>query len=440
MLEISKFDFRNPRFKLLIERQNQVSEEVIRTVSAIVEEVRVRRDEALFKYMLKYDNIDLSAEGPRVSDEEIEHACNHIDPNYADALKQACDNIFKYHQHQLQNPYKVAYPHDVIIERRVKPIDKVGVCVPSGVSPLSSSLYMNLIPALVAGVPDLYIISSPKKSKINETILFTANYLGVRKIFKISGAQGVAALAYGTESIPSVDKIVGPGNIYVQTAKKLLYGTVGIDSYAGPSEIAIISDNSTPTDFIAADLLSQAEHGTGFEASVVFCLTEKKAEEIQACVTALVSQHGLEARVKKSLATYGNIFIVDSLTQAADAVNFMAPEHVEVMTRDQEEIAKLITNAGAIFIGRYCPESVGDYFCGTNHVLPTGGTARFSSGLTVADFTRSYSIVRYTEKALRSHSSAIQTLAHTEAMTAHMLSVSIRTDKKGVTESNAKDL
>jgi histidinol dehydrogenase len=429
MITISEFDFKNPRFTSLLNRQAETPVEIISTVSRIIQDIKENGDSALYDYMQKFDNINLYEIPPKVTDDEFEEARLYIEDEYREALKQACDNLFKFHQYQLPKSYKVDYQNGVVLKRNYRPIERVGVCVPGQTAPLSSSLYMNIIPALVAGVPEIYIISAPVDNKINHTILYIADYLGVKNVYKISGAQGVAALAFGTESISKVDKVVGPGNIYVQTAKKQLFGTVGIDSIAGPSEIAIIADDSANARYVAADLLSQAEHGTGMEASVAFCLSKVMAQEIQEQLLFLSTNYDLEEIVYKALDNYGNIFIVDSIERAVDAVNFMAPEHTEIICQNGEEIAEKITNSGAVFIGPYSPEPVGDYFCGTNHVLPTGGTARFLSGLSVLDFIRSYSTVSYTETALKINSNAIKKLAEPEGMKAHSLSISVREEE-----------
>ncbi len=426
MIEISTFHFDNPRFLALLERQGEIPEEISATVSAIVEDVRLRKDEALFEYMYKYDDADLTVLSPQVTDEEFERAKGIVEEEFAEALILACRNLFKFHQHQLQHGYRVEYSHGVVLERKVKPINRVAVCVPAASAPLSSSLYMNVVPALVAGVPEIFIMAAPIDNRVNPYILYTADYLGVRTVYKISGAQGVAALAFGTESVPGVDKIVGPGNIYVQTAKKMVQGFVGIDSFAGPSEIAIIADNDAPDEYVAADMLSQAEHGTGLEASVLFCTSREQAERVRNCMIDQIDRYDLEGAVSPSLSQFGNIFIVDSAATAVSAVNLLAPEHVEIMSAEEESLAEQIVNAGAVFVGTYCPEPVGDYFCGTNHILPTGGTARFSSGLNVGDFLRSYSVVRYTRKALGANSGNIRALARPENMRAHMLSIEVR--------------
>ncbi len=426
MVEINNFSINNPRFQALLSRQNEVSPDILETVASILNDVRKNGDKALFKYMKKFDNIDLYKTNIIVTDAEFEKARKSVNDDFKNALKQACDNLLKYHQFQLQKSYKVDYPDGVKLERVYKPIEHAGVTVPAGMAPLSSTLYMNLIPAIVAGVPEISIIAAPKNNTIDDAILYIADYLEIKNVYKISGAQGIAALAFGTETISPVDMIAGPGNVYVRTAKRLVYGNVGIDSLAGPSEIAIIADDTANPEFVAADMLSQAEHGTGLEASIVFCLNQEKAEEIKNNILRLIVKNDLEGAVSKSLREYGNIFIVNSLDEAVNAINILAPEHAEILTEDPEELIPYITNAGAIFAGEYSPEPVGDYYCGTNHVLPTGGTARFSSGLSVHNFIRSHSIIRYTKDALNKNHEAIIKLANTEGMKAHALSVEVR--------------
>jgi len=426
MVEISRFSFDNPRFKALLGRQTQTPLEVLETVSRIIEDVRERRDAALFDYMKQYDGVDLSESGPRVSEEEFEAARERVPEGFPQAVEQACANLLKFHQHQLQKSFRVEYPDGVLLERRVKPIDRVGITVPSGAAPLASSLYMNLVPAMVAGVPEIYIICAPREGSVHPAILHTAEYLGVKTLYRISGAQGIAALAFGTESVQAVDKIVGPGNIYVQTAKKFLFGTVGIDSLAGPSEIVILADGSANPEYAAADLLSQSEHGTGLEAAIVLSPSRQLLEQVQAHVQGFLRDPVLRRRCSPALEKFGNLFLVESMTEAVDAANAIAPEHVELLCRNAERLADRIVNAGAIFVGESSPEPVGDYFCGTNHVLPTGGTARFSSGLGVADFLRSYSVVHYSGPALQRHRSTMLALIRPEEMRAHMLSLQVR--------------
>ena len=286
---------------------------------------------------------------------------------------------------------------------------------------------MNLIPAIVAGVPDICVLTKPgRDGKIDEHLLYVADYLNVRNYYKISGSQGIAAVAYGTETVRKVDAVTGPGNIFTQMAKRLLFGEVKIDSIAGPSEIAIIADENANPTFIAADLMSQAEHGTGFEASTAFCLSEKQAEQIRDEILRLCQEHDLVNATKKSFENYGDIFIVDSIQEAVDAVNEIAPEHAELLLNDYEDALAKLTNAGAVFVGKYSTEPVGDYFCGTNHILPTCGTARFSSGMSVQEFMRGYSVIRYSETALKKNADHITRLARAEGMMAHALAVTVR--------------
>ncbi|MDR0963812.1 MAG: histidinol dehydrogenase [Clostridium sp.] len=427
MITISNWTQQNERFQRLLQRQGDIPPQVAVTVSEILQEVRTRGDAALFEYMKRFDQVDIERDGLIVTAEEIAEAKARVPKEFAEAVKRACDNIFAYHQKQKLNDYQHEYEDGVRLQRKYVPLSKVAVTVPGQMAPLFSTLYMNVIPARVAGVPEIYVITKPTAGKIDDRILYTADYLGVTAVYKISGAQGIAAVAYGTESVKKVDAIVGPGNNYTQMAKKLLYGQVKIDSLAGPSEIAILADESANPTLVAADLLSQAEHGTGYEASTVFCLSQEKAKQIAGEVERLVTQHNLQAPIR-SLENYGDIFVVDSLETGIAAINQIAPEHAEVLTAQPSLDATKITNAGAIFVGAYSPEPVGDYFCGSNHVLPTCGTARFSSGLSVLDFMRGYSVIEYTREALAKNSEHIQVLAQTEGLAAHALSVAVRGD------------
>ena len=309
----------------------------------------------------------------------------------------------------------------------VKQGKHIAVTVPGNMAPLVSTLCMNLVPAIVAGVPNIYILTKPQSDgKIDEHLLYVADYLNVKNYYKLSGSQGLAAVAYGTETVKKVDAITGPGNNFTQMAKKLLFGEVKIDSIAGPSEIAIIADENANPTFIAADMMSQAEHGTGFEASTTFCLSEIQAIEIKKEIERLCSENNLVNATEKTFTNYGDIFVVDSIDDAVDAVNAIAPEHAEILMDDYEKVVDRIINAGAIFVGEYSTEPVGDYFCGTNHILPTCGTARFSSGMSVQEFMRGYSVINYPEKALKENANYIIELAEAEGMRAHALAVKVR--------------
>ncbi len=426
MIQISKYSQDNERFQEILARSVKVDGKTLAIVSEIIEDVRVNGDRALFSYMSKFDKVDYSQKSPKLTPDEIEAALKSTDFKYLEAVKSACENLRQYHEKQLTQNYSLVMEDGGRLERRYFPIESIGISVPAAVAPLASSLYMNLIPAKVAGVPRIVVISAPRSGKVAKEIVAIAAHFGVKEIYGISGAQGVAALAYGTETIPRVDKIVGPGNIWVSTAKKLLYGTVGIDFLAGPSEVVILADESANPEFIAIDLLAQAEHGTGLEAAIAFVSTEDKAREIQSCLNALVERFELQSSVQKSLEKYGNIFVVDSLVEAVEACEQIAPEHVELACENAEELGSKLRKYGALFIGQYTPEAVGDYYGGTNHVLPTQGTARFSSGLTVGEFMRSAATVSYDKETLNNNADKIAVLAQVENMKAHKLSVLLR--------------
>lgn len=427
MVTISRFSYENPRFKNLLRRGSSIPEEVESTVKEVLGQVKERGDEALYAYMKEFDQVDIKEIGLLVSDEEFENAKEKVSEEFKESVKRACDNLFRFHRWQMPAGYCEQYEDGALIERKYTPIQRVAVMVPGQMAPLVSTLCMNLVPAIVAGVPELYILTKPDKDgTIDEHLLYVADYLNVKNYYKLSGSQGLAAVAYGTETVQKVDAIVGPGNNYTQMAKKLLFGEVKIDSIAGPSEIAIIADEKANPTFIAADMISQAEHGTGYEASTAFCLSEKQAKEIKAEIVRLCSENNLVAETQKSFEDYGDIFIVDSIEEAVSAVNEMAPEHAELLLENCEESLHALTNAGAVFVGEYSTEPVGDYFCGSNHILPTCGTARFSSGMSVQEFTRGYSVIRYPEAALKNNADYIINLAESENMRGHALAVKIR--------------
>lgn len=427
MVTISKFSFDNPRFINLLRRESSIPEEVESTVKKVLSEVKERGDGALHTYMEEYDQVDIKKTGLFVSEEEFKNAREKVSEEFKESVKRACDNLFRFHKRQMPSGYRETYEDGSILERRYTPIHRVAVTVPGNMAPLVSTLCMNLVPAIVAGVPEIYILTKPcTDGTIDEHLLYAADYLNVKNYYKISGSQGLAAVAYGTETVKKVDAIVGPGNNYTQMAKKLLFGQVKIDFLAGSSEIAIIADERANPAFIAADMISQAEHGTGYEASTAFCLSERQAEEIKREIFHLCNEHNLVAATQKSFENYGDIFIVDSIEEAVNAVNQMAPEHVELMLENEEEALHALTNAGAVFVGEYSTEPVGDYFCGSNHILPTCGTARFSSGMSVQEFMRGYSVIHYPEAALKTNADSIIKLAESEHMRGHALAVKIR--------------
>lgn len=427
MISISQFSYDNPRYKNLLARRSSIPEEVERTVKEVLQNVRVRGDEALYEYMKAFDKVDIKEIGLFVTEEEFAKAGEKVSPAFKSAVQKACENLFRFHKRQLPSGFTETYDNGAVMERKYTALNSVAVTVPGNMAPLISTLCMNLVPALVAGVPNIYILTKPRQDgTIDERLLYVADYLGVKNFYKICGSQGLAAVAYGTETVQKVDAITGPGNNYTQMAKKLLFGEVKIDSIAGPSEIAIIADEKANPTFIAADMMSQAEHGTGFEASTTFCTSLEQAEAIMAEVNRLCVENGLVDATAKSLESYGDIFVVNTLQEAVEAVNKLAPEHVELLAEDAEILLPGLTNAGAVFVGAYSTEPVGDYFCGTNHILPTCGTARFSSGMSVQEFLRGYSVIRYPENALKENADAIIELAEAEGMRAHALAVKVR--------------
>lgn len=429
MVTISSFHYENPRYLNLLRRGNSIPAEVETTVRDVLKNVRERGDEALYYYMKKFDHVDIPEIGLFVSEEEFAAAGEKVSEDFKESVKKACDNLFRFHKRQLPAGFTETYGDSAVLERRYTPLDSLAITVPGNMAPLVSTLYMNLIPAIVAGVPNIYILTKPRSDgTIDEHLLYVADYLKVKNYYKLSGSQGLAAVAYGTETVRKVDAITGPGNLFTQTAKKLLFGQVKIDSVAGPSEIAVIADETADPVFVAADMLSQAEHGTGFEASTAFCLSETQACRIKSEILRLCEENNLTDATKRALENYGDIFVVNSIREAVAAVNQLAPEHVELLLEDPEAALAGLTNAGAVFAGAYSTEPVGDYFCGTNHILPTCGTARFSSGMSVQEFMRGYSVIRYPESALKQNADHIIRLAEAEGMRAHALAVKVRKD------------
>ena len=427
MVTISKFSYENSRYINLLKRKSSIPAEVETTVKDIIKNVKEKGDKALYSYMKQFDHVDITEIGLLVSEEEFADAREKVSEEFKEAVKKACDNLFKFHKRQLPEGFSEEYEDGSILERRYTPINSIAVTVPGNIAPLVSTLYMNLIPAIVAGVPNIYILTKPRiDGTIDEHLLYAADYLNVKNYYKLSGSQGLAAVAYGTETVKKVDAITGPGNNFTQIAKKLLFGEVKVDSIAGPSEIAIIADENANPTFIAADMMSQAEHGTGFEASTAFCLSEAQAQKIKNEINRLCKENNLMDATKRTFKNYGDIFIVDSIQEAVDAVNKIAPEHVELLLNNYESVLAELTNAGAVFVGEYSTEPVGDYFCGTNHILPTCGTAKFSSGMSVQEFMRGYSVIKYPESALKSNADYIIQLAESEGMKAHALAVKVR--------------
>ena len=397
-----------------------------KTVSEIIENVKENKDAAVCGYTKQFDGFDLSSQNIRVTEEEIEEAISSMDAEFVAVMEKSAANIREYHEKQKRNSWFDAKEDGTILGQKVTPLEKVGIYVPGGKAAYPSSVLMNAIPAKVAGV-DKIVMTTPcnKEGKVNPGTLAAAKVAGVDEIYKVGGAQAIAALAFGTESIPKVDKITGPGNIFVALAKKSVYGHVSIDSIAGPSEILVLADETANPKYVAADLLSQAEHDE--LASAILITTSKElAQEVSKWVIDFVSQLDRKEIMEKSLDNYGYILLADTMEDAIEAANEIASEHLEILTKNPFEIMTKIRNAGAIFLGEYSSEPLGDYFAGPNHILPTNGTAKFFSPLSVDDFVKKSSIICYSKEALEKVHKDIELFAKKEGLTAHANSIAVR--------------
>ncbi len=415
----------SPKLKTILSRGIGLNSEILTRTDAILREIQARGDEALLEFTARFDRVELTAGTLRVEREVIESLAAEVDDDLKAAMREAIANIRHYHEHQLTKDWTIERQNGVRLGQRVRPLEIVGLYVPGGSAAYPSTVMMNAIPAQVAGVGRIVVVTPPAQFKSNPVIAAVLKELELFEVYTIGGAQAVAALAFGTETIPRVDKIVGPGNQYVAAAKKLVYGSVDIDSIAGPSEIVVVADDSARPDFVAADLLSQAEHSED-AAAILITPSRKLAEAVQQEIVEQTARLSRRAIVEQSLADYGALVVVESMDDACRLADRLAPEHVEVITEDAEAVAEKIHHAGAIFVGPYSPEPVGDYFAGTNHVLPTGGTARFSSALGVYDFLKRTSIIRYTREELMRTAASIERLALSEGFDAHAKSATIR--------------
>ncbi|WP_142828834.1 histidinol dehydrogenase [Planococcus soli] len=401
----------------------------VEAVKDIIRDVRDNGDEAMFRYAEKWDGAKLTS--LRVTDEEIAQAVERFDRQLLEDLTEAATNIRSYHESQQQQGYRHDSEDGSYVAQRVTPIESAGLYVPGGTAAYPSSVLMNVIPAQVAGVSRIVLISPPgKDGTLSDGVLAAAHILGITEVYKSGGAQAIAALAYGTRSIEPVDKITGPGNIFVALAKREVNGDVAIDMIAGPSEIAVIADDSAYADEVAADLLSQAEHDP-LASAVLLTASEKLADAVSKEVERQLAALPRQAIASPAIADHGMIYLGDTLEELIQAANQLAPEHLEIMTEDAEAVADKIRHAGAIFIGRYSSEPVGDYFAGTNHVLPTNSTARFSSALSVYDFVKRTSIIRYSEQAWNTNKEKIARLARLEGLEGHARAVESRSWEKG---------
>ena len=423
--------------KLTKETQNNILENLLKRspnsygefesrVNDIIQNVREKRDEAIFEYTLKFDGATIDQDNIRVTEEEIKEAYEQVDPKLLDVIRKALVNIRDYHTKQKQYSWFDSDESGIILGQKVTPLKTVGVYVPGGKAVYPSSVLMNVIPAKVAGVSNI-IMTTPcgKDGKVYPSTLVAAKEAGVDAIYKVGGAQAIAALAFGTESIPKVDKIVGPGNIYVALAKKAVFGYVSIDSIAGPSEIMVLADETANPRFVAADLLSQPEHDE-MASAILVTTSETLAEQVSVEVDKFVEVLSRKEIIRKSLDNYGYILVADTMQDAIDTVNEIASEHLELVTKNPFETMTKIRNAGAIFIGEYSSEPLGDYFAGPNHVLPTNGTAKFFSPLSVDDFIKKSSIISYSREALEPVYKDIVQFAECEKLTAHANSIRVR--------------
>ena len=400
------------------------------SVKEILDKVKKEKDAAVFAYTAKFDGAELTADTIEVTDAEIEEAYAQVDDTLLTVIRKAKDNIESYHAKQRQNSWFDSKPDGTILGQKITPLHRVGVYVPGGKAVYPSSVLMNVMPAKVAGVDEIIMVTPPgKNGKVSPNTLVAAKEAGADKIYKVGGAQAIAALAYGTESIPKVDKIVGPGNIYVALAKKAVYGHVSIDSIAGPSEILVVADETANPRYVAADLLSQAEHDE-LASAILVTTSEKLAHEVSDQVDGFLKELSRAEIISKSLDNYGYILLADTMEDVIDVANEIASEHLEIQTKNPFEVMTKIRNAGAIFIGEYASEPLGDYFAGPNHILPTNGTAKFFSPLSVDDFIKKSSIISYSREALQKVHKDIESFAKAEQLTAHANSIHVRFEEE----------
>lgn len=411
-------------FQKLLSRSQFNDIKINQTVEEIINQVKTYKDDALRNYTKTFDGVTLDQF--KVSDDEMNEALNLISDVLKNDLRLAMENIMFYHQKQMIESFEYEKEPGIIIGQRVTPIESVGIYVPGGTAAYPSTVLMNAIPAKIAGVKKIVMITPPgKDGKVNPNILVAANIAGVDEIYKVGGAQGIAALAYGTDLIPKVSKIVGPGNMYVAMAKKMVSGYVGIDMIAGPSEVLIIADEKANPRFIACDLMAQAEHDP-YAAAILITNSQNLAQEVNFYIEEEIKTLSRRSIIEASFQNYGAIIIVDDIKEAVDISNMIAPEHLEILTETPEELLKDILHAGSIFLGSYTPEPVGDYFAGPNHTLPTSGTATFASALSVLDFIKKSSYTSYSKEALKQSKDSIIRLAESEKLTAHAKSIEVR--------------
>ena len=410
----------------LLKRSTNDYGEYEKVVAEIIEQVKSRKEEAIFEYSRKFDKCELTKETFEVTRAEIEEAYTQIDAHFIEVMKASAANIRAYHEKQKRNSWFDAKEDGTILGQKITPMHSVGVYVPGGKAAYPSTTLMNVVPAKVAGVPNI-IMTTPAGAdgKVNAATLVAADIAGVDRIFKVGGAQAIAALAYGTDMIPKVDKIVGPGNIFVALAKRAVYGHVSIDSIAGPSEILVLADETATPRYVAADLLSQAEHDE-MASAILITTSAELAQKVSAEIDGFLTQLSSRAIIEKSLENYGYILVASDMNTAIEAVNEIASEHLEILTANPFDTMTRVRNAGAIFLGEYSSEPLGDYYAGPNHVLPTNGTAKFFSPLNVDDYVKKSSIISYSREALEKVHEDIELFAQKEGLTAHANSIHVR--------------
>jgi len=427
IIHSSEIERRREKLRRISSRNVAFEIGLLADVTKIIEDVRGRGDAALIEYTARFDGVSLQPEELRVREDVLRHSAERVDARVLEALREAIRRVRAFHEHERTETWEMRNERGVRLGQRITPIERAGLYVPGGTASYPSSVIMNVVPAQVAGVARLVVTTPPRTLAETPAVAAALLELNVTEIYQVGGAQAIAALAYGTETIPRADKITGPGNKYVAAAKKLVFGAVGIDSIAGPSEVVIITDETARASFVAADLLAQAEHDEDASA-VLITTSDKLAREVAVEVVRQIESLPRRRIIERSLQQHGAIIVVDDMREACEFVNELAPEHLEIITRDDDAVAANIKHAGAIFFGAHTPEAVGDYFAGPNHVLPTGSAARFSSALGVNDFVRRTSILRYSREEMRETAQMIAALAHAEGLDAHARSALIRVE------------
>jgi histidinol dehydrogenase len=415
----------NARLRRIRDRNLLLDADLVQEVTAIIDDVRIRGDSALIDYSLRFDGCQLQISDLKVGEQILTESAARVDHTVRDALRQAIANVRRFHEQERQTSWVIAGSNDTSLGQMIKPIDSAGLYVPGGSASYPSSVIMNVVPAQVAGVPRITVTTPPKTIQKTPAVAAALCELGVREVYAVGGAQAIAALAFGTETIAPVDKITGPGNRYVALAKKLVFGIVGIDSIAGPSEVIVLADDSADARYVAADLLAQAEHGED-ACALLITTSETLAAAVQLEIERQNANLPRREITERSLAQYGAIIVVDDPNQAIELINELAPEHLEIMMRNADQISEKVRNCGAIFFGSYSPEAVGDYFAGPNHVLPTARTARFASALGVHDFIKRINIVKFSKPETQRTGAMIAALARAEGLEAHARSVLAR--------------